>query len=103
MKRRTPLTRKAAALVLAVSAATGTAAACSKLSPAGLCTILVSVARANWASEPGAVPNTSSPILKRVTLEPTATTRPATSTPRAGFFGSSKPVSNRMTYGVPRM
>ncbi len=43
------------------------------------------------ANEPLAIPNTSSPTAKRVTSDPTSTTRPATSSPGTGCFGLVRP------------
>src|SRR5438034_2884451 len=60
---------------MAVSAETGTTAACSKLSPAGLWASLSSRAAAYSAKEPRLMPNTSSPTWNLVTSEPTANDR----------------------------
>ena len=83
---------------MAASPETATAAASPKLSLAGLRASLSSRAAAYSANEPRAMPNISSPGLNLVTLEPAATTVPATSSPGTGFFGPRNPKpSNRIT------
>jgi hypothetical protein len=69
----------------------GTTAACSKLRLAGLAAKWSSPAQAYSAKEPSHQPNTSSPGWNRVTLLPTASTRPATSMPRTGSLGLRSP------------
>ena len=83
--------RPARRLCRAASPETATAAACAKLSPAGLRTSLCSRAAAYSANEPLAMPNTSSPARNLVTSAPVATTVPATSSPGTGFFGPRSP------------
>lgn len=85
----------------AVSADTGTTAACSKVVFTGLRASLSSRATAYSANEPGPIPNTSSPGVNLVTAEPTATTVPATSRPGTGFFGRRIPKLRRSRYGRP--
>ena len=92
----------------AVTPACGAAAACSKVRFAGFGTIRVSGATTYSAnvpmmlrsSSPG-VPNTSSPTRKRVTLPPTASTRPARSRPGIVRLGLRIPEASRGTYGIP--
>ena len=81
--------------ISAVSPEIGTAAACSKVTFAGLGASLSSRATAYSAKEPGAIPNTSSPTANLVTAEPTASTMPATSRPGTGFFGRRRPNARR--------
>src|SRR6266540_2304988 len=85
----------------AVTPETGTAAACSKVSLAGLGTSLSARAIANSAKEPGATPITSSPGWNVVTFAPTASTVPATSHPRTRSFGPPNPITGRAMYGCP--
>jgi hypothetical protein len=77
----------------AVHADTGTAAACSNVTFAGLCTIVF--AGAYSANEPRATPKTSSPGLKSVTRAPTDSTTPATSIPGTGLRGFRGPNARR--------
>ena len=49
------------------------------------------------------MPKTSSPGWNRVTLVPTASTRPATSWPRTRDLGARSPATMRNTYGMPAM
>ena len=69
----------------------GTAAACSKLRLAGLGASLSARAHAYSAKDPSQMPNTSAPGRNRVTLVPTASTRPATSLPRMPTLGLRSP------------
>src|SRR6266540_5745609 len=85
----------------AVTPETGTAAACSKVSRAGLETSLSARAIAYSAKEPGATPITSSPGWNPVTFGPTASTVPATSHPRTRSFGPRNPITGRAMYGCP--
>ena len=75
----------------AVSAETGTAAACAKVRLAGLGASLSGRALAYSAKEPSAMPNTSSPTCSVVTAGPVASTRPATSRPRTRVLGARIP------------
>src|ERR1051326_3156944 len=71
----------------AVSPATGTPAACSNVRLAGFGASSSSPADAYSAKAPWQPPYTSSPGRNRVTLWPTASTTPATSTPRTLIRG----------------
>src|SRR3954462_8170206 len=81
-----------------------TAAACSKVSLAGLGTTLSDSARAYSANEPSKRPSTSSPVRSPRTFAPTASTTPAPSTPATRGFGLVRPTvpMSRATYGSPR-
>ena len=69
----------------------GTAAACSKVRVAGFGAALRSRTHAYSAKEPSQMPNTASPGRNRVTVLPTASTRPATSLPRTRVLGFRSP------------
>src|SRR5215210_7203655 len=88
----------------AVCPAIVTAAACSKVSLAGLGTTRSASARAYSANEPSKRPSTSSPARTSRTFAPTASTTPAPSTPTTGGFGLVSPTTpmSRATYGSPR-
>src|SRR5947209_1154458 len=86
----------------AVSAATGTEAACSNVTFSGLLTSADSEAQAYSAKAPRQQPNTASPGLSCATFLPTASTSPATSRPSRVSFGLRSPVNKRTRYGVPR-
>src|ERR1017187_2867176 len=83
----------------------GTAAASSNETLAGFSASASSDAAAYSANAPRHQPNTSSPGRSRVTPAPTASTCPATSTPRTGFFGLRSPYNGagRAMYGRPLM
>ena len=95
-----PLSRSACR---AESAATGTAAACSNVRLAGFSANLPSTVHAYSANAPLHVPKTMSPGWNCVTPLPSASTCPATSTPRRGHLGLRNPVAMRTSCGVPRM
>jgi hypothetical protein len=69
----------------------GTAAACSWLSVAGLRARLSSGAHAYSAKDPSHQPNTSSPGRNRLTLPPTASTRPGDVHAPNADLGSAQP------------
>src|SRR3954467_9846031 len=71
----------------AVSAETGTAAAWSRDSFAGLGASLSGRAREYSANDASPMPNTASPAAKAVTLAPTASTVPARLRPGLRYFG----------------
>src|SRR5919197_4615573 len=75
-----------------------TAAASSKVIPAGLCASgALSRMQTNsaWAPDP-LTPKTWSPTSNSVTAAPTASTSPANSMPRIFRFGRRRPVKNRL-------
>ena len=75
-----------------MSAETGSAAACSKVTVAGLAASRSSLATAYSANDPVLqVPNTSSPGWNRVAPGPAAMTTPDRARPRTGTFGRRKP------------
>ena len=77
-------------------AATGIAAACSKLRFAGFNAMPpVSLRTTYSAKAPSATPNTSSPGANSVTSVPTASTVPAKSAPMRGDFGAFRPLAKR--------
>src|ERR1035441_7534651 len=76
-----------------VNAATGTDAACSNVTLLGFVTNADSEVHAYSAKAPRHEPKTSSPAWNRVTFLPTASTRPATSTPSRVVFGLRSPIS----------
>ena len=77
-------------------AATGTAAACSKVILAGFSTKAPADAHPYSAKAPRHVPNTASPGWNCGTFLPTASTCPDTSTPRRVTFGLRNPAAMRM-------
>ena len=81
----------------------GTAAACSKVRPAGLGTTKSAAAHAYSANAPRKKPSTSSPLASPRTFAPAASTTPAASIPATRAFGlvSPTPIS-RATSGSPR-
>src|ERR1019366_2195824 len=83
----------------------GRAVACSKEMLDGFNASPYSDADAYSANAPRHQPNTSSPGRNRVTPAPTASTCPATSVPRIGFFGLRNPydAAGRAMYGRPLM
>ena len=88
----------------AIAAACGIAAASAKVSSSGLWASADSGATAYSAKPPFSwrlSPYTSSPTPKRVTPEPTASTRPATSEPSVRRAGVRSPPS-RAYSGAPR-
>ena len=88
----------------AVTAATGTPAACANVRFAGFGTsALPCVTLTYSAKAPHRDPYTASPGWNAVTLRPTAATVPAKSTPSRSDVGRPSPDSKRMTYGVPVM
>src|SRR5215208_1847712 len=104
-----PLSRRPCS---AVSAATGTAAACSNVKLAGFGATMKdwnlllrgAATRTHTYSAKAPLllpPNTSSPGRNCVTSLPTASTVPAKSTPNLLVFGLRSPTCMRATYGVP--
>ena len=88
-----PLSRRAWS---AVTPASGIAAACSNVRPAGFAArTFFGPAHTYSASAPAFAPNTSSPGWNAVTFSPTASTTPATSIPRIGCFGRPRPSDRR--------
>src|SRR5205814_4749778 len=85
-----------------VRPATGTDAACSKVTLLGFTTNLDSEAHAYSARAARHAPNTSLPDLNWVTFLPTASTWPDTSTPSRPLLGLHSPVIRRRGSG-PRM
>ena len=85
-------------------AASGIAAACSKVRLAGFASTRSTETATYSAKAPGASPYTSSPMCRPVTAEPTASTVPAKSVPRIVTLGRRQPRSadGRATYGSPR-
>src|SRR4051795_11476609 len=79
----------------AASAETGTAAAWSRDSFAGLGASLSGRARAYSANDASPMPNTASPGAKAVTLLPTASTVPARLRPGLRYFGLRRPESRQ--------
>ena len=79
----------------AVSPETGSVAASSKESVAGLRTTRLSGTTASSAKDPSAVPITSSPTATAVTCDPTSATTPATSRPGTGCLGRRTPKARR--------
>ena len=82
-----------------------TAAASSKLMPAGLrASAARSRMQANCACAPNRhalTPKTWSPAVNSVTAGPAASTSPASSVPRIFHLGRGKPLMNRLKYGSP--
>src|SRR5438874_6319741 len=83
-----------------------TAAASSKLMPAGLCASgALSCMQMNSACVPNlnvlVVPKTWSPTPNSWTASPTASTSPASSVPRIRCFGRRSPVKKRLMNGLP--
>src|SRR5256714_14711889 len=93
--RRSPFRRQASARL----APSQTAAASSKLTPAGLCANgAVSGTQTYSAFAPDLMtPKTSSPTWNSVTAAPTASISPASSMPRIFRFGRRRPVKKRVT------
>src|SRR5215813_10743801 len=87
----------------AVSAATGTEAACSNVTLSGFLTNADSETHTYSANVPRHKPNTASPGLNPVTVLPTASTLPATSEPSPVIFGLRSPAKMRTMYGIPRI
>ena len=84
-----------------MTAAVGTAAACSKVRLAGLRTT-VPATHTYSAKAPLLVPpNTVSPGRRSVTVAPTASTVPAKSAPGTGCLGRRSPAAGRAMYGRP--
>src|SRR5436190_24177341 len=77
--------------------------ACSNVTFLGLVTNADPEVHAYSANAPRHPPNTSSPGLNCVTFLPTASIRPATSTPSRGSFGFRRPIMMRPTYGSALM
>ena len=88
---------------IAVVAAIGTAAACSKVRLAGLGTTLSAAAHAYSANAPRANPSTASPARSCRTFAPAVSTTPATSIPATRALGlvSPTPISRAIS-GSPR-
>ncbi len=81
----------------ASSEPSGTAAASSELSPAGLWAITpLSRTVTSSAFAPRETPNTSSPTRNSVTAAPTSSTVPASSEPKDVFLGRRMPVKTRV-------
>ena len=81
----------------------GTAAACSKVRPAGLGTTRSAAAQAYSANAPRQNPSTSSPVRSPRTFAPAASTTPAASIPATRAFGLVRPTPmSRATSGSPR-
>lgn len=98
---RTPATSRRP--MSAVLAASGIAADCSKVRPAGLRSTAPSATHTNSAKAPSASPYTSSPGASPTTAPPTASTTPAKSRPRTAAFGLRSPNAARAIFGSPCM
>src|SRR5438445_3147436 len=83
-------------------AATGTAAACSKVTLAGFATTAPFAGMETYAAKVlrSLPPNTSSPGLNSVTLFPTASTVPAKSVPITTAFALKPRLSRRAVYAI---
>src|SRR6185437_4091690 len=93
-----PWSRTAAS---AVNAESPTAADCSDVRLVGSGRRSLAAAHAYSANAPLHQPNTSSPGRNSLTLRPTASTRPAISSPGISRLGPRNPATNRITYGTP--